>query len=273
MPRTQRLIVTTVALILGLGLGFFLSGLITVDTVGPLVDNSGSLGVPLTMHEREFKVAIETVMRVEEAEVEGGYTPERLLAAFPGLLAEDFAGVAAVVGHYQYSEGNLSYSNTEVVDGAAGDISDEGLRTLRSNVYRRLNLDEARDAVSVIQLLKAKSVVSTPPSTIPPSTDAGTLCAQDAKLCPDGSSVGRVAPNCEFAACPDSNVPTGSVACRDDQRLVDMCTEQYDPVCAAYQVQCITTPCNPVPKTYSNSCFACMDNKVISYNAGECKAQ
>ena len=28
------------------------------------------------------------------------------------------------------------------------------------------------------------------------------VCTQDAKLCPDGSYVGRVGPNCEFAACP-----------------------------------------------------------------------
>ena len=27
-------------------------------------------------------------------------------------------------------------------------------------------------------------------------------CTQDAKLCPDGSYVGRTGPNCEFAACP-----------------------------------------------------------------------
>lgn len=30
----------------------------------------------------------------------------------------------------------------------------------------------------------------------------GVFCTQDAKLCPDGSYVGRVAPNCEFAPCP-----------------------------------------------------------------------
>ncbi|MDP3953903.1 MAG: hypothetical protein Q8Q06_00620 [bacterium] len=28
------------------------------------------------------------------------------------------------------------------------------------------------------------------------------VCTMDAKLCPDGSYVGRVAPNCEFAPCP-----------------------------------------------------------------------
>ncbi|HUV80989.1 MAG TPA: hypothetical protein VMW21_00490 [Patescibacteria group bacterium] len=29
-------------------------------------------------------------------------------------------------------------------------------------------------------------------------------CTQDVKLCPDGSYVGRVGPNCEFALCPDA---------------------------------------------------------------------
>lgn len=32
------------------------------------------------------------------------------------------------------------------------------------------------------------------------------VCTQDAKLCPDGSSVGRTGPNCEFAACPPANI-------------------------------------------------------------------
>lgn len=30
------------------------------------------------------------------------------------------------------------------------------------------------------------------------------FCTMDAKICPDGSSVGRTGPNCEFTACPDS---------------------------------------------------------------------
>lgn len=29
-------------------------------------------------------------------------------------------------------------------------------------------------------------------------------CPQDAKICPDGSAVGRTGPNCEFAACPNN---------------------------------------------------------------------
>ncbi len=31
-------------------------------------------------------------------------------------------------------------------------------------------------------------------------------CSAEAKLCPDGSAVGRSGPNCEFAACPDTGV-------------------------------------------------------------------
>lgn len=39
-------------------------------------------------------------------------------------------------------------------------------------------------------------------SEIPPTQVA---CTMEAKLCPDGSSVGRIGPACEFAPCPDMN--------------------------------------------------------------------
>ncbi len=34
-------------------------------------------------------------------------------------------------------------------------------------------------------------------------------CSQEAKICPDGSAVGRIGPNCEFAACPSAE-PTST---------------------------------------------------------------
>lgn len=37
---------------------------------------------------------------------------------------------------------------------------------------------------------------------IPPKSWDESVCTQDAKMCPDGSSVGRQGPNCEFAKCP-----------------------------------------------------------------------
>jgi hypothetical protein len=42
-------------------------------------------------------------------------------------------------------------------------------------------------------------------SSLPGNPDNGTggvVCTMEAKICPDGSSVGRTGPNCEFAACP-----------------------------------------------------------------------
>ena len=34
-------------------------------------------------------------------------------------------------------------------------------------------------------------------------------CTLEAKICPDGSTVGRTGPNCEFAPCPSSQAPQG----------------------------------------------------------------
>mgnify|MGYP001575011891 CR=1 FL=1 len=37
-------------------------------------------------------------------------------------------------------------------------------------------------------------------------------CTQEAKLCPDGSAVGRTGPKCEFAECPPSSTVTYNCA-------------------------------------------------------------
>ena len=40
-------------------------------------------------------------------------------------------------------------------------------------------------------------------------------CTQEAKICPDGSSVGRTGPNCEFAPCPKE-----TYSCQQDSDCV-----------------------------------------------------
>ncbi|MAF20459.1 MAG: hypothetical protein CMI55_02130 [Parcubacteria group bacterium] len=35
-------------------------------------------------------------------------------------------------------------------------------------------------------------------------------CSLEAKICPDGSAVGRIAPDCEFAPCPEIVAPTAN---------------------------------------------------------------
>lgn len=50
------------------------------------------------------------------------------------------------------------------------------------------------------------------------SSQEDVACTQDAKICPDGSAVGRVAPSCEFAACPVESAPIEEV---DEEPLPD----------------------------------------------------
>lgn len=40
------------------------------------------------------------------------------------------------------------------------------------------------------------------PVVLSGDTGSSKACTQEAKLCPDGSAVGRTGPNCEFASCP-----------------------------------------------------------------------
>ena len=41
-----------------------------------------------------------------------------------------------------------------------------------------------------------------PGSPLENASSSGVACTQEAKLCPDGSAVGRTGPDCSFAACP-----------------------------------------------------------------------
>jgi hypothetical protein len=53
--------------------------------------------------------------------------------------------------------------------------------------------------IRLVALLCLALGCARPPTTAPPGERA---CQEDAKVCPDGSSVGRTGPDCEFAACP-----------------------------------------------------------------------
>lgn len=98
-------------------------------------------------------------------------------------------------------------------------------------------------------------------------------CSMEAKLCPDGSTVGRTGPNCEFSACPGENNQGGvsqETLCQPDERNAGACIQIYNPVCALVQIQCIRAPCNPIRETFSNSCEACRNPLAKSYTKGAC---
>lgn len=48
---------------------------------------------------------------------------------------------------------------------------------------------------------------------------SSAVCTLEAKICPDGSAVGRIPPQCEFAPCPGSTAITStpSVTCQTCQ--------------------------------------------------------
>ncbi len=144
-----------------------------------------------------------------------------------------------------------------------------------------------------------------------PSQQQPVACTLDAKICPDGSAVGRVGPNCEFAACPEPTTPelppfvpgstfkeykstdpqmcmrmkftcdgdeyfgdeTGCGCVRAHQdATVTTCAADYDPVCGWSDPAKIQCIAYPCAQTYSNLCQASLDMNVGSTTAGECPA-
>ncbi len=53
-------------------------------------------------------------------------------------------------------------------------------------------------AIIVLVLIVGFALLSKKISPVP-----GKACTMEAKLCPDGTAVGRSGPNCEFSACPE----------------------------------------------------------------------
>ncbi len=76
-----------------------------------------------------------------------------------------------------------------------------------------------------------------------------TACTMDAKICPDGSAVGRVPPDCEFAPCQDGE----QTPCTDGETKTSTCpdgiTKYLSENCVDGEwvtVQYIRNPCEPV---------------------------
>ena len=99
------------------------------------------------------------------------------------------------------------------------------------------------------------------PTLISVNPNEAVMCTMDAKMCEDGTTyVGRVGPNCEFAACPSEI----------DEPEQMICTAEYDPVCAIVDtgVRCITAPCpSAVKQTFSNECMAKNAGAIVVHEA------
>lgn len=137
-----------------------------------------------------------------------------------------------------------------------------------------------------------------------PQTPRATVCTLDAKICPDGTAVGREGPNCDFAACPNSTdtqattfkeyksqdpemckamrfTCNGGAYFSDEtgcgcilehaNSTVTQCSNESSPVCgwAGENIKCVAYPC---AQTYSNLCLASVADNVAYTTPGECPA-
>jgi len=71
-------------------------------------------------------------------------------------------------------------------------------------------LPENDDALEIPVVIAGVTGSGTPP----------VACTQEAKLCSDGSAVGRTGPNCEFSACPAGSVEVGASA-KINQKVIN----------------------------------------------------
>ncbi len=100
-------------------------------------------------------------------------------------------------------------------------------------------------------------------------TAAPVACTADAKICPDGTAVGRIAPDCKFAPCPDDSVEPASdtprpnqfpdtfkAECVDGQIQEALCPDRVTTYLAENcvdgkwaTVNYIRNPCEPLPNS------------------------
>jgi hypothetical protein len=95
------------------------------------------------------------------------------------------------------------------------------------------------------------------------SNEDGIACTMDAKMCPDGSYVGRIGPRCEFAPCPNTCVcPSGY---RADGNICNPKCYYSQPPCLAPSIACkeeeneteppiLGASCGTVTPGYQNEC-------------------
>ncbi len=95
---------------------------------------------------------------------------------------------------------------------------------MQTNLKRLPNMNNKIILVAVLFVVVAGvagSFYFYPPNIEPTPTVPGepVVCTLEAKLCPDGSSVGRTGPKCEFADCPVAQIKEGTTAALNQKIL------------------------------------------------------
>jgi hypothetical protein len=77
--------------------------------------------------------------------------------------------------------------------------------------------------------------------------EEGVMCTQDVKECPDGTYVARQPPNCEFAECPETSLSNAHWLCEDGswKEAPEQCYENYCYSKGDCQLMGVKGPCGP----------------------------
>jgi len=147
-----------------------------------------------------FRTTLQNEVKRERGMPKEGFEPYMFLEVFPGLTETDFEGAEASIGEYTVKDGRLIHKldDSKLIHTAAKALTNEGMNTLLLNVSARLKVDLAQGGT----LTKIMDALLAEPNAEPPLPEESVACTMDAKICPDGSAVGRIGPRCEFAPCP-----------------------------------------------------------------------
>lgn len=138
-PKTKKVILASIALFIVIAFGIWI--IIASGKDRSIVSNPHPLNVtnfPVYFEDRLASLAAD-----EFGEPIYGFTPELLIAVFPGLHYEDFREVKTFDGRYEFSGKNLQFisDKTVKVSGGASTISTEGYETLLRNLSDRLRIE------------------------------------------------------------------------------------------------------------------------------------
>lgn len=199
-----------------------------------------------------------------------GFDANLLMMAFPAIEPRDFDGVITPEGQYTYALGELNFSlnNPNRVSSAAQTLDTQGMGILMTNVAKRKGL-RITDEESVRVLLdEVKKLPNGATANFEDCVDAGNPVMESyPRQCRDAAG------NVHVETITDEPSEMKRLYCPQLSNRADACTQQYEPVCALVNVQCVTTPCPPIEQTYSNACEACLNSLVDSYTMGECSEE
>lgn len=93
-------------------------------------------------------------------------------------------------------------------------------------------------------------------------------CTLEAKICPDGSAVARVGPNCEFTPCPDEDSKTDNKDKEKDRACIQIITPAQNPQTG--ECKEFPTPCD-VPLNWQNvnNCAPVTNSPSIQQNQNQ----